>query len=449
MIARFATVGHMVAPLPPDAFCESAREFAETALAAHHARKYRRVAIDAGTALEHLAKACLAKRSPGLLAEMKDEASYHSLSRLLGITGGKTSPRPLRTVGLWNALKRARTFVTSKVAEQDLRTLADMRDGTVHAAENAEVEQLSPIDQGVLGVRIAGLVVHDGADWLLGSGLRGRLSSRLAAESVKIWAIPPAGTRGGALSRGQSRIRCSGRWSRPTPTSRECWRLVDAHWNSACTPNWTFGPRAPLIEVRSGAAPIRQGGDAAAAEVTGCDWRIFGRLAWPLAVRIGYFSETADGRFRGEGGCWARDRAGAGSYFEVAGVSSDQAVPFQCSIRVRGLDGLPRFPKPPTAMQSAALVQAILLRLLLADGLGLGTMDQAVPSQCSIRVLAPSALPGGLCLPPAPTAVQSEGLVQLTPASPFAGGPGGLGLGTMAHRVPFQCSVRVCSRGPP
>ncbi len=94
VIARFATVGHMVAPLPPDAFCESAREFAETALAAHHARKYRRVAIDAGTALEHLAKACLAKRSPGLLAEMKDEASYHSLSRLLGITGAR--PRHAR-----------------------------------------------------------------------------------------------------------------------------------------------------------------------------------------------------------------------------------------------------------------------------------------------------------------------------------------------------------------
>src|SRR6266851_1598986 len=43
-------------------------------------------------------------------------------------------------------------------------------------------------EQGVLGVRIAGLVVHDEADWLLGSGLRGRRSSRLAAESVKIWA---------------------------------------------------------------------------------------------------------------------------------------------------------------------------------------------------------------------------------------------------------------------
>src|SRR5262249_52621523 len=43
-------------------------------------------------------------------------------------------------------------------------------------------------ERGILGVRVGGLVVHDEADWLLGSGLRGRRSPRLAAESVKIWA---------------------------------------------------------------------------------------------------------------------------------------------------------------------------------------------------------------------------------------------------------------------
>src|SRR6516162_6302360 len=43
-------------------------------------------------------------------------------------------------------------------------------------------------ERDLLCVRIAGLVVHDEADWLLGSGLRGRRSPRLAAESVKIWA---------------------------------------------------------------------------------------------------------------------------------------------------------------------------------------------------------------------------------------------------------------------
>jgi len=54
-------------------------------------------------------------------------------------------------------------------------------------------------EQGVLGVRIAGLVVHDEADWLLGSGLRGRRSSRLAAESVKIWADGGMSSRTAAI----------------------------------------------------------------------------------------------------------------------------------------------------------------------------------------------------------------------------------------------------------
>jgi hypothetical protein len=42
------------------AFYESARDCALSALEAHHASKNRRVALDAGTALEHLAKAYLA-----------------------------------------------------------------------------------------------------------------------------------------------------------------------------------------------------------------------------------------------------------------------------------------------------------------------------------------------------------------------------------------------------
>ena len=54
-------------------------------------------------------------------------------------------------------------------------------------------------EQGVLGVRIAGLVVHDEADWLLGSGLRGRRSTRLAADSVKIWADGGMSSRTAAI----------------------------------------------------------------------------------------------------------------------------------------------------------------------------------------------------------------------------------------------------------
>jgi predicted amidohydrolase YtcJ len=54
-------------------------------------------------------------------------------------------------------------------------------------------------EQGVLGVRIRGLVVHDEVDWLLGSGLRGRRSARLAADSVKIWADGGMSSRTAAI----------------------------------------------------------------------------------------------------------------------------------------------------------------------------------------------------------------------------------------------------------
>lgn len=74
------------------------QEFARAALEAHHSRRFRRLAVDAATCLEHLAKACLAARSPALLTELKSEANFPSLLRLLGIPDGKP-PRQLRTVG--------------------------------------------------------------------------------------------------------------------------------------------------------------------------------------------------------------------------------------------------------------------------------------------------------------------------------------------------------------
>jgi hypothetical protein len=130
----------MILPPTPDAFYDSAREFAETALEAHRDRRSRRLALDAGTALEHLAKACLATRSAALLTELRSEANFPSLLRLLGIREGK-GPRRLRTVGLRDALERAKTFVTSNAPDDELRTLVDMRDGTVHAAQDDQVEE--------------------------------------------------------------------------------------------------------------------------------------------------------------------------------------------------------------------------------------------------------------------------------------------------------------------
>src|SRR6266516_501441 len=54
-------------------------------------------------------------------------------------------------------------------------------------------------ERGVLCLRIGVLVVHDEVDWLRGSGLRGRRSPRLAAESVKIWADGGMSSRTAAI----------------------------------------------------------------------------------------------------------------------------------------------------------------------------------------------------------------------------------------------------------
>src|SRR5580658_6020132 len=52
---------------------------------------------------------------------------------------------------------------------------------------------------GLLGLRIYGLVVYDQVEWLLGAGLRGRHSGRLAAEAVKIWADGGMSSRTAAI----------------------------------------------------------------------------------------------------------------------------------------------------------------------------------------------------------------------------------------------------------
>jgi hypothetical protein len=63
------TVGIMADPLSAGAFLETARDFAQRALQAHYDREFHRMAVEAGTALEHLAKACLSNRSPALLID--------------------------------------------------------------------------------------------------------------------------------------------------------------------------------------------------------------------------------------------------------------------------------------------------------------------------------------------------------------------------------------------
>ena len=123
-----------------DGLYASAASFAQSALEAHHRGDHQRVALDAGTALEHLTKACLAKRSPALLAELKTGSNnWASLVLLCGHPEGR--PKQLRTVGLREARDRVKTFFPSSASDEDLTLLIDLRDGVVHAALNNEVEE--------------------------------------------------------------------------------------------------------------------------------------------------------------------------------------------------------------------------------------------------------------------------------------------------------------------
>ena len=69
---------------------------------------------------------------------------------------------------------------------------ADMRRDTFTAFAGAD-------QAGALAQRIYGLVVHDQVDWLLGEGLQGRHSGRLATEAVKIWADGGMSSRTAAI----------------------------------------------------------------------------------------------------------------------------------------------------------------------------------------------------------------------------------------------------------
>ena len=113
----------------------------------------------------------------------------------------------------------------------------------------------------------------------------------------------------------------------------------------------------------------------------------------------------------------------------------DHAVPFQCSASV-----WPSLLLLPTPVQLVALGHETPLRIVAVEplGFGLATIVQLVPSQCSAKVC------GASFVPPLPTALQ---LVSLAHDTPFRLGtvePSGLGLVSIDHPVPLQCSTKVC-----
>jgi hypothetical protein len=125
-----------MAPPTVDGFYASAQVLARMALQAHaHGKPY--VALFAGTSLEHLAKACLTSQSPVLITELRAESSFPSLLLLAGVP--LANPSPLRTVGLRGALDRLR-YLVPRADPKAVATLVDLRDGTVHGADDHQAE---------------------------------------------------------------------------------------------------------------------------------------------------------------------------------------------------------------------------------------------------------------------------------------------------------------------
>lgn len=132
----------MADPFSVEAFYESARDFAISALEAHHSGRHRRVAIEAGTALEHLMKAALASRSPVLVADLGSDSGLAYVTGILGIEGWAGGPASVRTVGMAQARSRIEHLTRPKAVDRKaIDRLVAMRNGTVHAAAVAEVEE--------------------------------------------------------------------------------------------------------------------------------------------------------------------------------------------------------------------------------------------------------------------------------------------------------------------
>jgi len=127
----------------------------------------------------------------------------------------------------------------------------------------------------------------------------------------------------------------------------------------------------------------------------------------------------------------------------------DQRVPSHCSISVFETVSKGRPPLAllePTATHLVVLAHDTPLRSEFgsAVGFGLPTIDQAVPFQCSASVLPVPVRKFWL----SPTATQSLVLAHATPLRSEFGRAVGFGLATIDQLDPFQCSTSVCAASP-
>ena len=86
-----------------DELVESSRKYAQSALKIYGTDQHERFPFYSVTAIEHLAKACLLKKNPVLLVELKD--SLINEASLLALAGVKPfDSKRLRTIGVERAL---------------------------------------------------------------------------------------------------------------------------------------------------------------------------------------------------------------------------------------------------------------------------------------------------------------------------------------------------------
>lgn len=143
-----------------DALYDSAKKYALSALKVFGTLERDRFPIYAGTALEHLTKACLFNAHPALLIELKNEsANEDSLFILTGLAASSQSQ--LRTVSMINALRRAtRLFqsqtppLISRAIHGDLLKLVELRNGQAHIA-NGESENIEILTAFLLQMEIS------------------------------------------------------------------------------------------------------------------------------------------------------------------------------------------------------------------------------------------------------------------------------------------------------
>lgn len=119
-----------------DQLLESAGQFGRSALEAFLASEWRKSMQDAGTTLEHVAKAHLASSHPSLIV---DGRSFDALLHAAGLPHARVPLDRVRTISAREAVTRCTQIMPSlAVLEKDLTLLIDVRNGVVHLGGQAE-----------------------------------------------------------------------------------------------------------------------------------------------------------------------------------------------------------------------------------------------------------------------------------------------------------------------